>query len=122
MINNIIIYFIVITLTITEIPDEFICPITLDIMNDPVICEDGYTYEKKSILQLQTSISPMTRQPIDITKIIPNRALKYAIIRFNKNYDLETEKKIEIVKKEWLKKMEKIHNLDIEIEKLINII
>lgn len=30
------------------IPNEFICPITQEIMKDPVIGTDGQTYEKKS--------------------------------------------------------------------------
>ena len=109
-----------------EIPDEYICPITLEIMVDPVICEDGYTYEKKSILQLRTSISPMTRQLIDTTKLIPNRALKHAIIRFNKinniefNYDdkKSIEKELEITKKNWLLIMGKNQILNKESEKL----
>ena len=31
------------------IPDEFKCPITTEIMKDPVIAADGITYERKSI-------------------------------------------------------------------------
>ena len=65
-----------------SIPDEFMCPITLDIMKDPVLCEDGYTYEKSAIMAIQNSLSPMTRQPINKTKLIPNRALKNTIDRF----------------------------------------
>ena len=65
-----------------SIPDEFICPITLEIMVDPVLCEDGYTYEKSAIMAIQNSLSPMTRQHINKTKLIPNRALKNAIDRF----------------------------------------
>jgi hypothetical protein len=61
------------------IPDDFKCPITLDVMKDPVLCEDGFTYERSAIISLRNSISPMTRQPIDKTKLIPNRALKNVI-------------------------------------------
>jgi hypothetical protein len=68
--------------TINNIPEEFICPITLEIMVDPVLCEDGHTYERKSIERLTNSISPLTRQPIDKRKLIPNRALKECIQRF----------------------------------------
>jgi len=68
--------------TINNIPEEFICPITLEIMVDPVLCEDGNTYERKSIERLTNSISPLTRQPIDKRKLIPNRALKECIQRF----------------------------------------
>lgn len=63
-------------------PTEFICPITLNIMDDPVICEDGYTYEREAILRLPNSISPMTRQTINKNNLIPNRGLKDAIERF----------------------------------------
>jgi hypothetical protein len=63
------------------IPDEFKCPITLDVMKDPVLCEDGFTYERSAIMSIHNSISPMTRQPIDKTKLIPNRALKNVIER-----------------------------------------
>jgi hypothetical protein len=65
-----------------QIPQEFICPITLTIMDDPVICSDGYTYERSAILQLRNSISPITRQYIDKNNLITNRALKDAIERF----------------------------------------
>jgi Mg-chelatase subunit ChlD len=65
----------------TNIPVEFICPITLQLMDDPVICEDGYTYEREAILRLPNSLSPMTRQFINKNNLIPNRGLKDAIDR-----------------------------------------
>ena len=80
------------------IPDEFKCPITLDLMNNPVLAPDGYTYEESAIMSIRDSLSPMTRQPIDKTKLIPNRALKNAIDRFTasnsqvKEYLLEKNK------------------------------
>lgn len=33
----------------SEIPNEFICPITNQIMDDPVILESGQTYERSAI-------------------------------------------------------------------------
>ena len=30
----------------TEIPEEFLCPITQDVMKYPVLCSDGFVYEK----------------------------------------------------------------------------
>lgn len=65
-----------------NIPQEFICPITLSIMDNPVICDDGYTYEREAIIRLPNSLSPMTRQPINKTNLIPNRAIKDAIERY----------------------------------------
>lgn len=64
------------------IPEEFLCPITLEIMDEPVLCEDGYSYEKSAIMSIRISLSPMTQQPIDKSKLIPNSNLKNAIDRF----------------------------------------
>jgi hypothetical protein len=68
------------------LPNDFLCPITLEIMNEPVICSDGYTYERQSILALHNNISPITRQLINRDFLIPNRALKNLIEEYkNKN-------------------------------------
>lgn len=32
-----------------EIPSDWICPITSEIMTDPVLCEDGFSYERSAI-------------------------------------------------------------------------
>lgn len=68
-----------------EIPNQFLCPISLEIMSDPVICSDGYTYERVSILALKNSLSPMTRQPIDKTILIPNIALRQLIEQYTQS-------------------------------------
>lgn len=66
-------------------PPEFVCPISLEVMRQPVLCEDGHTYERSVILQwLATSpTSPTTRQPMSPTNIRPNYALKSAIERWS---------------------------------------
>jgi hypothetical protein len=51
-------------------------------MKDPVLCEDSHTYERSAIMSIRNSLSPMTRQPIDKSKLIPNRGLKSAIDRY----------------------------------------
>jgi hypothetical protein len=65
-------------------PPEFLCPISLDIMTNPVVCEDGHTYENSVIQQwLATNpTSPTTRQPMSPHTIRPNYALKAAINRW----------------------------------------
>jgi hypothetical protein len=78
----------------TEIPREFICPITFEIMEDPVICCDGYTYEKSVIMNLPNSLSPLTRQPIDKNNLIPNRNLKDVIERYKASPDNTQLKKL----------------------------
>jgi len=51
-----------------EIPDEFKCPITLDLIIDPVTIGDGHHYERKAILQWLSegnTVSPVTKQAVD---------------------------------------------------------
>jgi len=112
-----------------QIPHEFICPITCDIMDDPVMCSDGYTYEKYMILNLPNSISPLTREVIDLTKLIPNRNLKDAIDRYkllqNNNlvlinqYDSEyqeNKKSLTMTKLEKFEYEQKIKNQELQIK------
>lgn len=59
-------------------PEACTCPITMQVMQDPVICEDGYTYEREAVeawLQ-EHGRSPMTNQQLVSTRLIPNRALR----------------------------------------------
>ena len=46
------------------IPQNFICPITHDIMIDPVICSDGISYERVAIQRwlIDHNTSPMTNE------------------------------------------------------------
>lgn len=66
------------------IPQGYVCPITNDVMVDPVIDPDGNSYEKVAIMEwLKSSkLSPITRKPLDASKLVPNRALKEAIEGF----------------------------------------
>ena len=59
----------------------FKCPITHNIMNDPVICSDGQTYERSAIQTWLASnnTSPYTGAKLDNKVLIPNIALRQAI-------------------------------------------
>jgi hypothetical protein len=68
-----------------EVPDEFICPMTLDVMLDPVSCSDGHTYEHKEIekwFSLGNITSPKTGVQLSDLNLVPNRNLRQAIERF----------------------------------------
>jgi hypothetical protein len=67
-------------------PTEFLCPITNDVMREPVIDADGHTYEWSAILRwLQTNPqSPITRRPMTVDELKSNRALVEAIGRWRK--------------------------------------
>ena len=68
----------------SEIPQEFICPITLCIMKDPVIMPDGQTYEREAIANaLKVSpLSPITRKRLNMKDATPNYALKSMIEKY----------------------------------------
>lgn len=63
------------------IPDEFVCPITLTIMNHPLVTRSGQNFERSAILNWlsQSKECPLTRQPMKPSDLIPNRALEARI-------------------------------------------
>jgi len=63
-----------------KIRDEFICPITYELMREPVVAMDGHTYEKHAIEKwLKTNhTSPRSGEAMDGT-IISNINLKKLI-------------------------------------------
>jgi hypothetical protein len=68
----------------SSIPNEFMCPISMDLMTDPVIGSDGHTYERTAITEwlAKQNISPLTRQTMTLADIHPNFALRGAIERW----------------------------------------
>jgi hypothetical protein len=65
------------------IPEEYICPITMDIMQDPVVTSDGHVYEKRAIQKwlLTNNKSPLTNCEIS-KEIIPCHAFRNLIQKF----------------------------------------
>ncbi|XP_033185923.2 WD repeat, SAM and U-box domain-containing protein 1 isoform X1 [Bombus vancouverensis nearcticus] len=69
----------------SEISHEFLCPITHEIMKEPVQCSDGFTYEKAAINEwflCGKYTSPMTNKPLRDTSFTPNVILRNAIYTF----------------------------------------
>jgi serine/threonine protein kinase len=73
------------------IPDGFICPITQDVMRDPVMLMDGHSYERKAIVDWlkRCNRSPLTNEELprggrhgETPLILDNYALKTVIERF----------------------------------------
>jgi hypothetical protein len=58
-----------------------LCPITHMPMQDPVVDPEGNTYERAAITRwLQThATSPVTRAPLIVHQLVPNRALRTVI-------------------------------------------
>ena len=65
-----------------NVPPLFMCPLSHQIMTNPVQCLDGQTYERTAIEQWfvdRGSVSPIKSQPLPNTQVFENIAIKTAI-------------------------------------------
>ncbi|XP_052173873.1 U-box domain-containing protein 19 [Diospyros lotus] len=65
--------------------DDFRCPISLEIMNDPVTLETGHTYDRSSILKwfrAGNPTCPKTGEKLKSTDLVPNLAVKQLILQY----------------------------------------
>ncbi|KAK4380284.1 hypothetical protein RND71_002146 [Anisodus tanguticus] len=68
--------------TTVPIPPDFCCPLSLELMTDPVIVASGQTYERAFIrrwIDLGLTVCPKTRQTLGHTNLIPNYTVKALI-------------------------------------------
>ncbi|CAK9186293.1 unnamed protein product [Ilex paraguariensis] len=64
------------------IPADYCCPLSLELMTDPVIVSSGQTYERNFIrkwIDLGLTVCPKTRQTLAHTNLIPNYTVKALI-------------------------------------------
>ncbi|KAA6373860.1 MAG: hypothetical protein EZS28_030615 [Streblomastix strix] len=68
-----------------ECAEGFICPITKQLMTDPVLAEDGIYYERAAITEwlMLNNTSPVTRQIIS-SNFITDQQLKLKIEQYKK--------------------------------------
>jgi hypothetical protein len=67
-----------------DAPHEYLCPITLEIMMDPVMAEDGHTYERSAIedwFNRGNATSPKTQATMG-SRLLPNHTLKALLVSF----------------------------------------
>ncbi|KAL2317387.1 hypothetical protein Fmac_031263 [Flemingia macrophylla] len=65
-----------------SVPADFCCPLSLELMTDPVIVASGQTYERafiKNWIDLGLTVCPKTRQTLVHTTLIPNYTVKALI-------------------------------------------
>uniref|UniRef100_A0A0E0K3B8 RING-type E3 ubiquitin transferase n=1 Tax=Oryza punctata TaxID=4537 RepID=A0A0E0K3B8_ORYPU len=69
-------------------PSYFICPILQEVMTDPHIAADGYTYEVNAIREWidgGNARSPMTNLRLENRELTPNRVLRSAILEWRQH-------------------------------------
>ena len=74
--------------TETLIPNEYLCPITLSLMKDPVLAADGHSYERTAISKwLQKhDTSPKNGNKLEHLNLTPNHAIRSLIEEFKERY------------------------------------
>ena len=74
-----------------SIPEAYKCSITHEMMNDPVVDNDGNSYERDAIEKWlhNHSTSPITRSLLSIQQLRPNRGLKSAIEEYKKQHIMD---------------------------------
>jgi len=67
----------------SDLPQELICPITMNVMCDPVFTCDGQTYERRAVEEWlkQHDTSPLTGAVLDSVTLTPNVTLRSYIGR-----------------------------------------
>ncbi len=70
----------------SEPPSEFFCPITQDVMSDPVLTTDGFTYDRSAITTWfhGSNLSPLTGLRLESRDLQPNDALLEQIIAWTR--------------------------------------
>ena len=65
----------------SSFPESYYCPLTHEVMHDPVVDKEGNSFERSAITEwLRTNAtSPITRAKMTANDLAPNRALKEAI-------------------------------------------
>ena len=73
---------------VDDVPNEFLCPITCDLMVNPVRCSDGFVYEETAIrewLLTRRNTSPMTNLELSDLELVPCDELCHRIQSFRKS-------------------------------------
>ncbi|XP_027100000.1 U-box domain-containing protein 11-like [Coffea arabica] len=74
------------------VPDDFLCPISLELMRDPVIVATGQTYERSYIqrwIDCGNTTCPKTQQKLENLKLTPNYALRSLISQWCTEHNVE---------------------------------
>lgn len=85
--------------SIVSPPLEFLCPISSELMLDPVIISSGQTYERENIknwFEQGNDTCPRTKIKLDNFAIIPNNAMKDLIEGWHKDHCMKSSRPDEV--------------------------
>ena len=73
-------------------PKEMICPLTKEVMKDPIMTRDGQSYERHAILELLETNNchcPLTGLTLRPSDLVPNRKLQKSIFEWQLKNETE---------------------------------
>ncbi|KZV52125.1 U-box domain-containing protein 19-like [Dorcoceras hygrometricum] len=76
-------------------PEDFLCPISLELMTDPVTVSTGQTYDRASIqkwLRSGNMLCPVTGEHLTSTEMVPNTSLRKLIQHYCTEYGVSLAK------------------------------
>ena len=70
------------------VPDEYMCPLSLDWYHDPVVAPSGHSFSRQWIEEhlKQSSTNPLTRDTLHLEELYTNIALKQAVSSYRLHY------------------------------------
>ena len=70
--------------TIVPVPEEYVCPLTLDVMQEPYLSREGHNYEREAIMKWVANYgsSPLTREKLMPVHLSRNFSLEMKIRLF----------------------------------------
>eukprot|EP00249_Psilotum_nudum_P018897 c27008_g1_i1 orf=278-1879(+) len=80
----------------SPVPDDFRCPISLELMRDPVIVATGQTYERSCIqkwVDAGNKTCPKTQQTLPHLILTPNYVLRSLIVQWCETHGIDLPKK-----------------------------
>lgn len=112
------------------IPHYFLCPISLEIMRDPVTLCSGITYDRESIEQWifcsKNKTCPITRQPLPDLDVTPNHTLRrliqaWCVTNAANGIERIPTPKPPVDKEQIIKLLEEAMNAQTQIKSLLNL-
>jgi len=78
--------------SVVDIPEEFICPLTLEIYSDPLMSRRGLNFERKAIIEWLDrghETCPLTRDPLGYGRLVPNARLRLEVEEWKRKHGYE---------------------------------
>ncbi|KAL2239244.1 U-box domain-containing protein 9 [Sesamum indicum] len=98
------------------VPEEFKCPLSKELMRDPVIIATGQTYDKPFIqkwLKAGNRTCPLTQQVLSHTILTPNHLIREMIMQWCKNHGIKLPDSVSYMSEEGLTGADRDHFLSL---------